>query len=154
MIRFAKIDDYSEITKLYNKNSKNLGRYFKDDLVERITNHRFYLYILNDIIVGFCSYDIMKRKPSIQINYLCTNIDYRGRHIATDLIKKIIEDTKHLGLYYYAECLDGLDNNSFYDKIGKLDEIVDKQKYKIRRYILYGNKELEDETEVKFESLW
>lgn len=137
MIRFATLDDYSNITKLYNKNSKNLGRYFKNDLIERIENNRFYVYILDDLIVGFCSYDIMKRNPSIQINYLCTNADYRGKHIATDLINKIIEDTKHLNLYYYAECLDGLDNNSFYDKIGKLDEVIDKGNYKIRRYIIY-----------------
>lgn len=135
-IRKANLEDYKSIVKLYNKNSKSLGRYFKSDIIEKINNEIFYLYVENDEVIGFCSYDLKKRKKYIEITYLCVNENYRNRHIATKLIKQIQKDTYELKMDYYAECLEGLENNNFYDKIGIISEIKEKNNYNLRLYKL------------------
>ena len=138
MIRMANLQDYGEIIKLYNKNSKELGRYFKSDIVEKITSNQWYLDVENDKIVAFCSYTIKKRLKRIVIEYLCVDKEYRHNHKATNLIQRIMDDTSSMGLPYYAECLSGLENNSFYDKVAKLVDVRERPTYKILIYQFGG----------------
>lgn len=139
MIKLAKIEDLETILKLYNQNSKALGRYFKNDIIQAINDNQWFINIENEKIVGFCSYEIKKRLQRIVITDLCVDKDYRNKHIATNLINAIYENTKHLKLPYYIECLEGLENNTFYPKIGgKLEHVKQHETYNVLVFRLFG----------------
>ena len=139
MIEYAKIEQLQEILKLYNKNGKALGRYFKQDVIDAIESNQWFVDIENNKIVAFCSYEIKKRLKRIVITDLCVDIDYRKQHKATNLINFIKEKTKQLNMPYYAECLKGQENNAFYEKIGTLDSVREHETYAILVYKIWMN---------------
>lgn len=140
MIRLATMQDLENVLKLYNQNGKCLGRYFKADIIQAITDNQWYVDCENDKIVAFCSYEIKTRLKKIVITDLCVDKDYRNQHRAVNLINVIHKDTEHLGLPYFIECLKGLENNTFYPKIGGvLVETKVHEKYSVLVFQLFGD---------------
>lgn len=140
MIELALEKDLPEILRIYKKDIKSLGIYSKVEMIEKINSKTFYIDKEENKIAGFCSYCIMKRKPRIVIDYLCVDEEFRNNGIACKIINRIIDDTSELNLAYYAECLEGMKNNSFYDKIGFVYERRVKPTYAIRVYQLNNKK--------------
>ena len=137
MIRQGNIDDLEQILKLYNKNGKSLGRYFKQDVIDSLNDGYWYVKVNDDKIIGFCSYEIKKRLKKIVITDLCVDEKYRKQHIATNLINVIHAKTQDMKLPYYAECLEGLENNAFYYKIATLESIKKHETYNILVFRLF-----------------
>ena len=142
MITTAKIDQLQEILKLYNANYKALGRYFKQEIIDAINDNVWFVDIENGKIVAFCSYEIKKRLKRIVITDLCVAKEYRNQHRATNLIKHIQRETKHLNMPYYAECLEGQENNTFYLKVGSLIGVREYPTYSIYIFKLKSEEEL------------
>ena len=130
----ASIEDLEGIIKLWNKNNKVLGRYFKSDLLQQIEEKRLYVARSEEGIIGFCGLILKKKTFVLEIDGICVSEEHRGNGIGKAFISKLKTYERPIEL----ECVDGADNNKFYDSIGKLvDTRMSKSgNLKLRKYII------------------
>lgn len=112
----AILEDLEPLIKLWNKNNKVLGRYFKSDLIVQIEEKRLYVAkLLDGTLIGFCGLILKKKTFVLEIDGICISEEYRGMGIG----KAFIEKLKTYGRPIELECVDGAENNKFYDKVAK-----------------------------------
>lgn len=132
-IEKAKQEDLEAIIKLWNKNNSVLGRYFKTDLIQEINEGRIFVAKLNEgKLIGFCGLILKKKTFVLEIDGICIDEEFRGRGIG----KAFIEELKKFGRPIELECVDGAENNRFYDKIANLigTRMSKSGKLKLRKY--------------------
>lgn len=116
-IKNAELDDLESIIKIWNKNNKVLGRYFKSDLLQQIEEKRLLVAKMEDnTVIGFCGLILKKKTFILEIDGICISEEYRGNGIG----KAFVEKLKEYGRPIELECVDGAENNKFYDRIAKL----------------------------------
>ena len=132
-IEKANQEDLEAIIKLWNRNNSVLGRYFKTDLIQEIDEGRIFVAKLSDNkLIGFCGLILKKKTFILEIDGICIDEEFRGNGIG----KAFIEELKKFGRPIELECVDGADNNKFYDKIAKLvgTRMSKSGKLKLRKY--------------------
>jgi GNAT superfamily N-acetyltransferase len=113
----AVMEDLEPLIKIWNKNNSVLGRYFKTDLIQQVEEKRLLVAKLEDgTLIGFCGMILKKKKFVLEIDGICILEEYRGCGIG----KAFIERLKTYGRPIELECVDGAENNKFYDRVGKL----------------------------------
>lgn len=90
---------------------------------------------VDENLVGFCAYRVLKRNPAIMIDHLCVAEEFRHNGFARDLLIKI-NSVAPKTLPMVLTCRDGSENNSFYDKFAKSYITLDKKTMKLRLYTL------------------
>lgn len=112
----ATIEDLEPIIKIWNKNNKVLGRYFKSDLIQQVEEKRLLVAKLdNEEVIGFCGMILKKKTFVLEIDGICISEEYRGNGIGRAFIEKL----KTFGRPIELECVDGAENNKFYDRIAR-----------------------------------
>ena len=116
-IELCNIEDIQEIRSLWKLSKKDLGIPYTKELQSLIDKNTFFcMKDDNENIISFCGYKVMKRNPEIRICHLFVHPEERNKHMASEYIKHIVRETKHLNLPLIVHCRDGADNNSFYEK--------------------------------------
>lgn len=126
--------DIPDILELWKKDRETLGIPFRKTIFDLLNNKSFFGVRCDGKLIAMCGYKIMKRNPSIRITKLCVDENYRKQGIALYLIRFIKGITKDIDLIMYAECKDGAENNSFYDKIGTLHHTEERKTMTVRFY--------------------
>ena len=129
----ASNEDLEPLIKIWNKNNSVLGRYFKSDLIQQIEEKRLLVAKLEDgTLIGFCGMILKKKTFVLEIDGICILEEYRGNGIG----KAFIEELKKFGRPIELECVDGAENNKFYDRVGKLigTRMSKSGKLKLRQY--------------------
>lgn len=123
MIRVATLKDVDEIIALWKITLKSDGRClaipFRTGIDDLVKKQQFFVYVVDDKIIAFGGYKIMKRKNVIKIVNLCVDEKYRKNSIGIKIVKFLIEKTSNLGLRYIVECQEGAGNNTFWLKYGR-----------------------------------
>lgn len=86
MIRRVIDSDRSYLYSIIEKEFNN--KYLQDNIYTR-----WYVYELNDKIVGFINYDVIYDKAEIEYIYVID--EYRKKGVATILLNKMIEDIEN-----------------------------------------------------------
>ena len=134
-IEEAQIDDLEHIIKIWNKSTKVLGRYFKSDLVQQINEKRLFVArIENGDIIGFCGMILKKKTFVLEIDGICVLEEYRGNGVG----RAFIERLKTFGRPIELECVDGAENNKFYDKVAIFvgTRMSKSGNLKLRKYVI------------------
>lgn len=145
-IRLANMVDKEQILKIWNdkKNKPNLSIPFNCEIDKCINQHRMYVVVLKDDIIGFGAYQIMKKEPEIRIKHLCVDEKYRRNGVAINIIFRIATDLIDIDLPLVAICRDGADNNNFYEKYKKENyTTVSRKTLNCRRYVMDKDKIME-----------
>lgn len=111
----GKAEDIDEIWKIWKDDFVALGRFFKQDKIQRLNDGKYIVVKVGDKVVAFCGYIFKVRKKLFWIEDLGVSKDHRRLGLAEDLVSI----SKGLGTAVLAECLAGADNNRFWDKMGK-----------------------------------
>lgn len=138
-IHYATFQDKAEILRLWKlkENRGVLGIPFNKDIDNMIQNKNMFVAKINEKIIGFGGYHVMKRNPEIRIEHLYICPEYRNHGYAMAIIGRILDDTKNINLDLTAKCRDGMPNNSFYEKISSQKYLAIQQKtITTRKYIL------------------
>lgn len=137
-IRFATEDDIEIISKIANKNTKELGFVMKVALKESILRNFLKVCEYNDKIVGFVNF--RKRKDGITIIYeLCVLKEFRGKGLGKMLIDS-------LPTPIILKCpVDNL-SNKFYSKIGF--NLIEVQNGRKRKLNVWLKKDENDEIKI------
>jgi len=85
MIRKAINSDFEIITKYYREFDENSVELFETDPFSHL-----YVYELDNTIAGFVNYSIIYDRA--EINYIYVNENYRGKHIASELMEFLLVD--------------------------------------------------------------
>lgn len=85
MIRKAISSDFETITKYYREFDENSVELFETDPFSHL-----YVYELDNVIAGFVNYSIIYDRA--EINYIYVNENYRGKHIASELMEFLLVD--------------------------------------------------------------
>ena len=85
MIRKAINSDFETITKYYREFDENSVELFETDPFSHL-----YVYELDNVIAGFVNYSIIYDRA--EINYIYVNENYRGKHIASELMEFLLVD--------------------------------------------------------------
>lgn len=85
MIRKAINSDFEIITKYYREFDENSVELFETDPFSHL-----YVYELYNTIAGFVNYSIIYDRA--EINYIYVNENYRGKHIASELMEFLLVD--------------------------------------------------------------
>lgn len=122
-----------------------LGIPYMSDIKEYIADDILYcIRDDNNNIVAYCTYDIMKTRPEVRISALVVLPEYRGKGYSKQLIYQMYKCNNNLidKLHYkfIAEAREGVDNNTFYDKISVSMSRSPKKTMVIRTYELDVNK--------------
>ena len=119
--RISDIDRFQ----IYSIIKKEFGVDYKDNVY---TN--WYIYEINNIIVGFINYDTIYDKA--QIEYIFVDEKYRQSNIATQLLKKMIEDlvSKNIKNITLEVRIDNNQAIKFYEKNGFEKVSIRKNYYK------------------------
>lgn len=142
--RKATLDDKANLIELWKNNRRTLSPFFKlsfDSIIKKL-----YVLTSNNTIIGMIGYVIHSNK--LYIKYLCVDNAYRHNGYAVHLISNMLKDVGCDGYTVIAECKDGADNNTFYDKYSITYTIEDKKSMKCRNYIMDVTKFL-DKNDIK-----
>lgn len=142
-IRLASMGDKKEILSIWKskENKEYLSIPFNNEIDKCILGQRMYCVVLDNDIIGFGAYQIMKRIPEIRIKHLCVDKNYRRNRITTKIITRICFDLVDVNLPITATCRDGAENNKFYDRYKLKDyEITHTKTLLCRKYTLDKNK--------------
>ena len=95
IIRESREEDYSRISKMIDENFDL--RYIGSKKIDNITE---YVAVMDDVVCGYfvftkvhnmvCDYNYYL------IDYVCTNVEYQGRGVATKMMEFAIEKAKEL----------------------------------------------------------
>ena len=130
-------DNIEKIKVLYKKNKDALGIPFGRVFDAMIDNQDFVVCISdNGEIMGFCGIQYRPRLGYFEIEHLCVDTLYRKQHIATVMLKTLISRYRLCCLPFCALAIDGMENNTFYDRISKGYTKVPRKHCTLRRYII------------------
>lgn len=139
-----KIEYFYDIDKLktiWRQYQIEFGRLYPNYLEEQTSRNRVLACKINDLLAGVVSYDIKPTKRLIVVDILATFPDFRGKHVATELLKAVYQETESLiftlGYEIKAEAYEGLPNNTFWDKLSKRKEFHVSPSGKTRSYYYY-----------------
>lgn len=117
-----------------------LGAWYNRMFDEWLKNHRFIVVVdEEDNVVAFAAYHVGPRKRTVEVQHILVSPEMRGNGISKKLIYKIYlltEEYLKQGFPMVVSCVEGLDNNTYYDRFGKL---YDRRKFKKegREWILF-----------------
>jgi predicted GNAT family acetyltransferase len=83
-----------------------------------------------DHVVAFAVYHVGPRKKNIEVQHILVSPELRGNGISKRLIYKIYlltEEARKQGFPMVVSCVEGLDNNTYYDRFGT---VYDRKKFK------------------------
>lgn len=135
--RVATPDDKDQLISLWKNNRRTLSPFFKLGIDGIINSGKLFVLADNNI-VGMIGYVL--KDSVIKIKYLCVDSKYRHKGYAMKLIANMLQTVGCKGCIVVAECSDGADNNTFYDKISISYTIEPKKTMNCRRYIINMDK--------------
>lgn len=129
MVRLATLDDISDIKKIADKNSKEIGFVLRPALEEHCKKNTLLVCEFDDKIAGFCNYH--HRKDGINVIYeICVSKDFRNKGLAKELINSVPRPIR-------LKCPVDNESNKFYQHIGaKLVETVPGRKRDLNIYTI------------------
>ena len=133
IIRFAKQNDFDNIRSLWKKNTGPLDACIVNKLINNINNNECLVAVFENNIIGFCVSHYMKNKRCMFIDDICVDIQFRKIGIATNFINTLKQRNKPI----LADCFEGENNNTFWNKIGERIEIRKRKTDTIYRYLVW-----------------
>lgn len=128
-------DNIGQIQILYKKNRDALGIPFGRVFDAMIDNPNFVVCTMDDgTVVGFCGVHYRPRLGYFEIEHLCVDIYHRKQHLATTMLRDLINSHKSQDVPFCALAIEGMPNNAFCDKISKGYERVPRKHCILRRY--------------------
>ena len=134
-------EDIPQLKKLwYTYPGQPLGAWYQRMFDEWCENNRMQVVTTNEgQVVAFAAYQIKPRKREIELKHILVSREYRGRGLSKDMIHHMYNITKGYtdqGWPLVISCVEGLENNTYYDKFG---QIYDRKKVKKegREWIIY-----------------
>ena len=89
-LRQAQMNEWEFIYNIAKKNGKLLGPVLPPEIRDHISKSSCLICELNNEIVGFCLYTVLKRDSTrLTINVICVDEKSRGLHIASNMVKYI-----------------------------------------------------------------
>ena len=133
-ILYAKETDFDYIYKLLSKNSKLLGFVHPMEIREAIKNNKIIVTLLDNQLCGFCIFNPLKKISNLlTIQVICVDSNFRGKHIASDMINFLKDKYKR---DIRATCVKDSDSEKFWSKVAiKYDESPGKKR-PICRYMI------------------
>lgn len=131
-IRLATEEDRAVVIALWERNRKTLSPFFKvsiDSIIKKL-----YVLTVDDTIAGMVSY--VNHEDEVYIKYLCVDSEYRNQGYARMLLCELAQAVCSKDNKLVAECADGAENNTFYDKYCALYELVQKKNMTCRKYTI------------------
>ena len=135
-VRLATQEDLEFIYKLCTTNSKNLRIMWRGMIKDDIDKGK--IYIIDNI--GFCRFNVMKRKPVVKLETLVVHKNYRGQGYGRLLVDKLKEFNRPIIL----ECVKGADNNAFYNKVGRCYGERQLGKANLLKYVINENEDFNE----------
>ena len=145
MITYGKVnqEDEKRVRELWKSESVALGIPWKREIVDVLTSGKFHCVRDDGRLVGFCGTYVLKRKRIVSIVHLVVDKEYRGRGYSKIILRRCYEDAKPLlseGYKFQVQAKDGMENNSFYDRISIGYNMEQKVKSRMRIYDLDSEK--------------
>lgn len=111
------INDIDLIKELWKPYTREVGPIFKDYLEK----YPFFIYKVEDNIVGLINYEIHDRLKEVEIGVLLVDPNYRGLRISTKLMYYVYKEVesliKTLGYKFVVKAYQGLPNNAMYEHL-------------------------------------
>jgi predicted nucleic acid-binding protein/ribosomal protein S18 acetylase RimI-like enzyme len=127
---------FYDVVTLWRKNSNTLGFMPEGGFVDYAMNHNIIIAYNNSELLGYLMFRIVYRYFRITIVHLCINEQYRGKHIAKQLLDTLVEKYR---ISFYGICLrcrdDYLIANSLWEKYGFVCKRKDRSKSIDERYL-------------------
>lgn len=130
---------------IWKSEQKALGIPYMTDITDYCNSGE--LFCIRDDernLIGYCTYDVMKKHPEIRLSALVVLPEYRGKGYSKQLIYQTYLKAKDyiekLGYDFVAEAVEGIPNNTFYDRISSNMTRHQKKTMVVRRYYLDINK--------------
>lgn len=117
-----------------------LGAWYGRMFAEWVENNRMQVVTDQDgNVVAFSTYQVKPRKKEIELKHILVSPEHRGLGISKDMIHhmaNLVKEYTDQGWPIVVSCVEGLENNTFYDKFGT---VYDRKKVKKegREWILY-----------------
>lgn len=139
-INYAKETDFDYIYKLSSKNSNLLGFVHPMEIRESIKNNKIIVALSDNELCGFCIFNPLKKIPNLlTVQVICVDSNFRGNHIASNLINFLKSTYKR---DIKATCVKDSDSEKFWSKIAvKYDESPGKKR-PICRYMIHVTNKL------------
>ena len=131
-IRLATEEDRAAVIALWKSNRKTLSPFFEVSLDSIIK--KLYVLVVDDKIVGMVSY--VNHEDELYVKYLCVDNEYRNQGYARMLLCELVRVAGSKDRKLVAECADGAENNTFYDKYCAMYELMQKKNMVCRKYII------------------
>jgi ribosomal protein S18 acetylase RimI-like enzyme len=136
-LRQAEMKEWESIYNIAKKNGKLLGPVFPPEIRDHISDSSCLICELDNEIVGFCLYTVLKRDPTrLTIQVICVDEKSRGLHIASNMVKYIQNKYKR---DIRTTCVKDSSSELFWASIGKKVEELPGKKRPICRYLISGN---------------
>lgn len=139
--RFLEEKDIPKVKALwYIYPGQPLGAWYNIKFEHWIKHHEMVVVTDDDgNIVAFAAYHVGPRKKNVELQHILVSPEMRGNGISKRLIYKVYLLTKEWldqGWPLYVSCVEGLDNNTYYDRFGT---VYDRKQFKKagREYILF-----------------
>jgi ribosomal protein S18 acetylase RimI-like enzyme len=118
-IRQAEMCDLSQVKKLAQACSKELGFVLRPALIEAVKEERLLVAELDNSIVGFEEYYHRKRDRQTTLYHKCVAGSFRGIGIGTALVDEVVREAQMLGReFLLLRCPEGLPSNDFHKGYG------------------------------------
>ena len=133
--------DIPQVKKLwYIYPGQPLGAWYNRMFDEWLENKKFLVCTDSEgHVVAFAAYTIHSRLKNIEIQHILVSPELRGNGISKKLIYRVFlltEEYRKQGYPLYVSCVEGLDNNTYYERFGTLYDRKNVKK-KGREWILY-----------------
>lgn len=136
--RQATMNEWETIYNISKKNTKLLGPVLPPEIREHISKSSCLICELNNEIVGFCLYTVLKRDSTrLTINVICVDEKSRGLHIASNMVKYI---QKCYNRDIRTTCIKDSSSELFWASIAKKIDESPGKKRPICRYLIRCNR--------------
>ena len=137
-LRQAQMNEWEFIYNIAKKNGKLLGPVLPPEIRDHISKSSCLICELNNEIVGFCLYTVLKRDSTrLTINVICVDEKSRGLHIASNMVKYI---QKCYNRDIRTTCIKDSSSELFWASIAKKIDESPGKKRPICRYLIKANR--------------
>ena len=137
-LRQAQMNEWEFIYSIAKKNGKLLGPVLPPEIRENISKSSCLICELNNEIVGFCLYTVLKRDSTrLTINVICVDDKSRGLHINTNMVKYI---QKCYNRDIRTTCIKDSSSELFWASIAKKIDESPGKKRPICKYLIRCNR--------------
>ena len=137
-LRQAQMNEWEFIYNIAKKNGKLLGPVLPPEIREHISKSSCLICELNNEIVGFCLYTVLKRDSTrLTMNVICLDEKSRGLHIASNMVKYI---QKCCNRDIRTTCIKDSSSELFWASIAKKIDESPGKKRPICRYLIRCNR--------------